>query len=350
MDFKKIRYNNKFYAVIKLKYKNNKFPLLLDWQDFGAIDKLNKIWKCNKFGFISCHHTDSKGTKEVFMHDLIMMLKQRDEGSKRLKVPIIHINRIGFDNRRENIMYDTVDKELNKNIKKKKRTIKLPISSGINTSQIPTYVWYMKPDETHGERFIVDVGDVSWKTTSSKKLSLKYKLEEAKKYLRDLKKDRPELFEEYSMNGDYTKDGKDLSDSYYDIIHRAGYTHIARHIPEGNTEELLKSKYISKKEKDVMRTMVSTGGQQSNPSNRRRLFNSIPAAAGITSQDLPQYTYYRPAKNDRGDYFIVTGHPDQEGTWQTTSSKYVSTTDKYDELLDYLDDLEGSESDYSSAT
>ena len=54
----------------------------------------------------------------------------------------------------------------------------------------------MKPNGSHGDRFMVEIGDVKWKTTSSKKLSLKYKLEEAKLFLRQLKRESPELFEQ----------------------------------------------------------------------------------------------------------------------------------------------------------
>ena len=56
MDFQKIRYNNNYYAVIKLRYKKSKLPIVIDWQDFGIIKNLNKTWKCNKYGFVSCIH------------------------------------------------------------------------------------------------------------------------------------------------------------------------------------------------------------------------------------------------------------------------------------------------------
>ena len=72
----------------------------------------------------------------------------------------------------------------------------------------------MKPDSSHGERFMVNIGDINWKTTSTNELSLKYKLEEAKMFLRHLLRSRPDLYEEYSMNGDFNKEGIDLLNSY----------------------------------------------------------------------------------------------------------------------------------------
>ena len=49
---------------------------------------------------------------------------------------------------------------------KKKRTIKLPKSSGITPDDIPTYIWYVKETANHGDRFVVEIGDIKWKTTS----------------------------------------------------------------------------------------------------------------------------------------------------------------------------------------
>jgi hypothetical protein len=239
MDYQKIKYKNSNYAVIKIKYKNLDLPILLDWEHFPKIKNLNKTWRCNKQGFISTIHTYDGVDKEVFMHDIVMALKQKAEGKKPQDKAIIHINRIGLDNRAENLMYDTPDKNNHKNMRKKSRIITLPESSGINVDEIPTYVWYMKPNGLHGERFFIDIGNVQWKTTSSKRLSLRYKLEEAKSYLRNLKQTRPDLFDDYSLNGDFTKAGKDLINDYYTIVHKAGYTHIKRYIPQDNTDKLL---------------------------------------------------------------------------------------------------------------
>jgi hypothetical protein len=50
-------------------------------------------------------------------------------------------------------------------------------------------------------------GDLKWKTTSCDKLSLKYKLEEAKKFLRQYKQRNPEEFMKNSMNSDLNANG-----------------------------------------------------------------------------------------------------------------------------------------------
>jgi hypothetical protein len=340
-QFERVRYKNKYYAIFRLKYKNINLPVVLDWTDVRLIKNLKKKWRCNNSGFISCSHTYKTVEKEVFMHEIIMALKQKDFDMGSLYSPIIHINRIGLDNRRENLMYDTIDKDTNKNIKKKKRTITLPKSSHIDPDEIPTYVWYMKPNDSHGERFMVDVGDVKWKTTSSKKLGLRYKLEEAKLFLRELKKNRPDLFEDYSMNGDYTKDGKLLTDSYYNIIHKANYTHISRYIPGNKTSELLRPGKQNAKEKVLLSQLRDKDNLLQKGGQRRRVISNLPKNSGLTSNDLPKHCYYRPEYKNRGDQFIITGHPNQNSTvWQSTSSKKINVREKYDQMINHLTSIE----------
>jgi hypothetical protein len=236
-DARYISYNNQKCVVFSVMYKNKlKLPALLDYDDFIKISKLNKNWRCNENGFVVCSHTHNGTTQDVTLQKIVMLLHN---GNNDQKKKILHINRIGLDNRMENLMYDTQDKCINKNIKKKKRTVCLPKNCGINPDDIPTYIWYMAPDETHGARFIVKIGDITNVTTSSKDISLNDKLEEAKSFLKKLFEDREDLREDYSMNGDYNILGKDLLNSYYDIVKKAGYDHIKKSIPEHNTNKLL---------------------------------------------------------------------------------------------------------------
>ena len=339
LKFEKIRYKNNAYAVMDLQYKDLHLPIVTDWDDFQKLKDMKKSWKCNKYGFISCSHTLNDSTKEIFLHELVMAMKQNDAGRISLNKPVIHINRIGLDNRRANLIYDTPNKDLNKNLKKKKRTIKLPPNSGISVEEIPTYVWYMKPNGSHGERFMVEIGDLSWKTTSSKKLSLRYKLEEAKLFLRQLKKERAELFEDYSMNGDYTKDGLDLIDSYYTIIQRAGYDNITKADLKSTTDQLIKPGSFSRKEKNILKSQGSLIPQQEG-GQKRRVINRLPPDSGVRQSDIPKYAYYRPSFKNRGDYFVVENHPKQNvRIWQTTSSTKISTQEKFVELLEYINSL-----------
>jgi len=247
----KILYEGKEYGIMDIKYKDHTLPVLLDWKDYQYVKKLDFKWHCNNNGFI-CHSYNSENYN---LHDLIMQFKNKEAGVKNQKKTILHNNKIGLDNRRINLMYDTVYKDINKNMNKKRRTVVLPGDSGIDPDTIPTYIWYMKPDSSHGERFHVKIGDVSWKSSSSNTLSLKYKLEEAKLYMRTLFQQRKDLFEDYSMNNDYTLEGKELSHTFYDIIHTAGYKNIKRNVPENNTLQLLQPNYqgLNEEERELLK-------------------------------------------------------------------------------------------------
>ena len=236
-SYTKVQYKGYDYAVFKLTYKNKPVPVIIDWNDFKIIKNLDKNWYINDSGMVMAHVLNDK-IMEICLHELIMAFKCREQEEPIFKRSIVHINRLGIDNRRKNLLYDVTDKEINKNLRKKQRIISLPKNSGIDADDLPTYVWYLKPDSSHGERFIVTVGDVSWKTSSSNTLSLRYKLEEAKKYLRELKVARPDLFQNYSMNGDYNKNGLELLESFYKIVQPAGFN-LSKINSQGSTDKYL---------------------------------------------------------------------------------------------------------------
>lgn len=338
MKHKKVTYNDKDYIVLQTKYNDHKIPVVIDKKDFDTIKGLKKTWRCSNYGTISCFHTKNKKQVEIFLHEVVMKLMNRESGTKHSRSSILHINRIGLDNRRENLRYN-IKFKTKRNQKKKKRTIVLPASSGIKPDEIPTYVWYLKPNGSHGDRFCVEVGTVKWKTTSSKKLSLRYKLEEAKEFLRKLKKEKPNLFENHCMNGEFTKEGKNLRKSFQEIVQKAGYKNINLRATSHLTDQYLQAgaiKCITEKTLLAAQTDLLP-----NKDKKRRVISNLPSNCGISIKDLPKYSYYRPTYKGRGDYFVVENHPNQEKrTWQTTSSKKVSIKKKFKDLLDYLKKIE----------
>ena len=238
LDYKKVTYKGKDYAVINAKYKSYDIPAIIDYKDIKLLKHLEKSWKCHKNGFISTSHPYNGTYHELYLHEIIMAQKNKEYGSKFSSKPILHINRLNLDNRKENLVYRDCEDKF-KNMKKKKRTIELPKDAGINPSHIPTYVWYMKENGTHGERFMVDIGKIKWKTTASKKVTLKEKLDQAKKFLRDLKSNKPEIFQNKCMNGEYTIEGKKLAEEFYEIIKMAGYHDFKKKNLNGITDKLI---------------------------------------------------------------------------------------------------------------
>ncbi len=247
------KYNQAKYAVFPVYYKqynqSYKLPVIMSYDDFIRIKPLRKNWIYSSNGLIYCYHTLNNLTKKVYLHELVLLLNNRNNNQNS---NIIHINKMGLDNRRENLAYDIYDKEYGKNLNKKQRTLKLPYNSNIDKDKIPTFIWYMKGDETHGDRFIVKINDYTWKTTSSKQVSLKYKLEEAKMYMRYLLKNNPNLLNEISMNGDLNRQGRYLLKSYFDIVYDAMYTDINKIKSPYNTLELLQPDYKNLTDEEII--------------------------------------------------------------------------------------------------
>jgi hypothetical protein len=252
--YKKINYNDKDYIAVDFKYKNNKIPIILDEKYFDKILKLNKSWKISNNGFITSSHICDGENIEINLHEVVMALYNKENNLEKKNYNILHLNKLNIDNRIENLIYDSPDKLTKKNLRKKKRIIEFSKSSNIKADDIPSFIWYLKPNDTHDERFIIELGDVKWKTTSSSKLSLKYKLEEGKKFLRELKEARSDLFEDNSMNGEFNAEGKKLLLSFFDIAKEAGYDNIKRLTTDNLTDKYLKEnlKGLNNFEKDLL--------------------------------------------------------------------------------------------------
>jgi hypothetical protein len=126
-------------------------------------------------------------------------------------------------------------------------------------------MWYLKPNDTHDERFNIEIGDIKWKTTSSSKLSLRYKFEEGKKYLRELKEARPEIFLENSMNGEFNLEGKKLLKSFFEISKKAGFNNLKNLSTDNLTDRYLKEKLkgLTVFEKEILKNNTFYGIKRS---------------------------------------------------------------------------------------
>lgn len=221
-----LEYHKNRYTVAAIKHSDNKIPILLDRDMYKVIKRLDKNWYINDKNHVYCFHSQDGGITQypVYLHEVVVRLSPSIDQKHLNKKPIIHINNIHFDNRIENLQFDVPNKDYSKNTRKKSRIINLR-RHGIDVDDLPTYMWYLKPDQSHGDRFAVEFPNkMSWRSTASKKVSLRYKLEEAKKYLRYMKIERPDLFDAYSMNGDLTGTGMRLYKEYNMMIGKAGFT------------------------------------------------------------------------------------------------------------------------------
>ena len=135
----------------------------------------------------SCARVDGK-SKVLYLHNFIM--DRLDFPGKGTRESVDHINRDGLDNRKSNLRLISQSLQ-NVNRKTRSRTAQLP--EGI--SELPKHIWYIKPNGLHGDRFCIELKTegIAWKTTSSKKISIEEKLEQAKKKLEELYEEYPYL-------------------------------------------------------------------------------------------------------------------------------------------------------------
>jgi hypothetical protein len=123
--------------------------------------------------------------RELYLHNFL--LKPRPHEA------VQHISKNGLDNRRINLR--VVDVGTLNNQTKKRRNVELPIMCGIRPEEIPKHIWYVQANGYHRDRFAIEfkTEGILWKSTSSKDVSLKEKLEHARDRLKELYEIYPHL-------------------------------------------------------------------------------------------------------------------------------------------------------------
>lgn len=212
--YKEIIYNNNLY-IVALK---DDYTFIFDKEDFDKVKQKN--WYKISSGYIASNITLENGErKQLLLHNFV--LNRITFPGKGATESVDHINRNPLDNRKENLRIIS-QTEQNLNQKKKPRNIvELPENCGIEPNEIPRHIWYVKPNGAHGDRFAIELKteNLVWKTTSSKKLSLKEKLNQAKEKLEQLYIQYPYL--NPGMNENTIK-AQELCKSFQEIINLAG--------------------------------------------------------------------------------------------------------------------------------
>ncbi len=212
ITYNSVLFNDKEYVVGSLTSKDETVKFVFDKEDF---DKVNgKSWHRASNAYISHGIIIDGKKKEYYLHNLVMNLL--DFPGKGSKETVDHINRIGFDNRKENLRIIT-QSEQNLNQSKRKRRVELPENSELTPDDIPKHIWYVKVNGHHGDRFAIEfkTENITWKTTSSKNISLKDKLQSAKDKLQEFYQIYPHLNPD---NEEINNKMKLLNESYLEII------------------------------------------------------------------------------------------------------------------------------------
>lgn len=302
-QYKIVTYKSKEYIVANTE-KNEQF--IFDKDKLKDLSNVN--YYIHNTGYVSC-----RLESHTYLHHQLIMDYKFDG-----KLYIDHINRIKTDNRTSNLRLIS-QSDQNKNQSKQTRNVNLPQNCGVNSQDIPTFMWYVKANGSHGDRWCIEIKDkYLWKTTSSKLLTTKCKFELAKKHLRNLIDLQPELFIGHCMNGELSDIGKKLEMEYIDILALAGYNYTTC-----NKNDNLKN-YLQKDLNGLNDDEI-------------KIINEFEE-----DKVIPKYCYYFKPTDKRGDGYCITRlHPKQKELgkdWLTTKSKKVSTKEKYKQMMEYLND------------
>lgn len=188
-----VTYNGKDYIVGTVQNIHSDVQFVFDAEDYHKVSQ--RAWHVSSTKYIaSTFYTNDErhNKKELFLHNLVM--NRLNFPGKGAKETVDHINRNGFDNRKENLRLVT-QTEQNINQTKRNRSITLPEGCGLAPEDIPRHIWYIKAHGAHGDRFAIEfkTEGICWKTTSSTKVSLKEKLQAAKEKLQEFYTQYPHL-------------------------------------------------------------------------------------------------------------------------------------------------------------
>lgn len=183
-EYKDVLYKGKEYTVGTVIHNLEPIKFIVDKEDSEKVK--SRHWHAVTDGnYIGCSVMIDSKKKVLYLHNAIMNRLIFD--GKGSTETVDHINRIGLDNRKDNLRIVS-QTEQNLNQSTKKRTCTLPEDCGLAIDDIPKHIWYIKPNGLHGDRFGIDLKTegIKWKTSSSKLLSLSEKLKQAKEKLEEL--------------------------------------------------------------------------------------------------------------------------------------------------------------------
>jgi hypothetical protein len=184
IEYKQVTYKEKPYVVGTVMHKSSPLKFIIDEDDWEKVKSRN--WYAVTNGQYIGTHVTINGSKKLLMLHNAVMNKLTFDG-KGSKETVDHINRIGLDNRKENLRIVTQSQQILNQCQKQRRCT-LPEDCGLTPEDIPKHIWYIKANGLHGDRFGIDLKteNIKWKTSSSKLLPLSEKLKQAKEKLEEL--------------------------------------------------------------------------------------------------------------------------------------------------------------------
>jgi len=178
-------------AIGTILYKGIGIEFAVDLADLSGIQEYRWHYTANNYistsvpVTVDCSGTPVQKKRELYLHNFLMKPRPQEA--------VKHISKNGLDNRRANLRL--VDAGILNNQTKKRRNVELPPMCGIRPEEIPRHIWYVQANGYHRDRFAIEfkTEGILWKSTSSKDVSLKEKLEHAMERLKELYEIYPHL-------------------------------------------------------------------------------------------------------------------------------------------------------------
>jgi hypothetical protein len=349
INHKDIIYEGNKYTICYTQKNEEPILFVIDSDDKDKV--ISYSWHLTANNYISRTDYSDEIKKELYLHNAIMD-KYQFNGKGQTET-VDHLNRIGRDNRKENLKIKS-QTEQNFNQSKRERDIILPKDCGIDANSIPKNVYYVGANGNHGECFEINIAGFPqiipegkkkyyWRGSRSKGIDLKTKLTQAILHLKELRDKYPELKQSIKLSEDDDKERIEKAKEFNNIIKYSGYPEniIAKNIIEIKDEftkiDIDENNELAKYKNEIKNMGV----------NRKAVNKKLPDNCGISIEMLPMYTgyYYAIEGNENSIYFTIDRHPkliekDGKRSWSTTRSIQVSITDKYNALMKKLAELQ----------
>ena len=337
-----VEYKKKKYVVCFVNHGDGLVPFVIDADDKERVLAI-KTWYChqnkNRCKYIIYPEMIDGKDKRIYLHNFVMNFIPDKENS------VDHINRIGLDNRKDNLRMATVT-EQNNNMKKtnRKKSLEEMKKHGIDIARVPRFITLVKESEHKGDYFAIQINHKSlYESSSLADLSLRFKFEQTKRIMRSLMESEPELFEGIKLNWNLSEEGLKLRKRYNKILKYTGVKNIKDYYAQIKCPtfvECLEENLDGLTDREIF---LLEDTELRNKRQRTTDSHSL-LELGITINDLPKYVYYRHTHGYAGSCFLISDHPKlkekhNKDVWVTSSSKKVSIQEKYQQLLDKLTEL-----------
>jgi len=302
---------------IAVYWKELKYPILYDACYDGILGEHN--W------YVGQYASALLKSVQKLMHIMIMETTEEYK-NKPENTSIDHINICRLDNRMANLRIAT-DAEQNAN--KTTRSDKKPppqelIDAGI--LELPKHVRWTVTEK----KFVIENHPVLCANCGDKK-----------PIITGTKSSRWSIVEKYQdIMYKLNELNSKLSDEHVQFQIkkeqlRKEYIQITNLIRAARSEELIEEPGVQL-ESSLQPELKTVKG--------RKTVLGLPQDCGVNVEDIPKYCYYRAASDKIGDGFVIDKHPLMTTrTWRTSSSKFYTTKEKFDSLMEVYNTLKNDE-------